>query len=905
MPERIDTIPDTDAEFREVVRKQFPDQAYRLQDGSIGFKESNKADYLLGSPDYPVASYRELIVDTVKNNLITIITAKTGTGKSTNVPQFLFEDGGFDRVIITQPRILAARELKAHVADDIAESLHDREHRIVGYQTAVEGDSSDENAIVYVTDGLQLMREIIHKGVQSNEVLVLDEFHERSSNMDALFALAVEYGIRVVIMSATLDAEAISKRYSKTTKHNVPIIEVLGVAHEVAESDADDLENEIVTAAKEVKNILVFLPGRNEITTVMSRIRRRVSSAYTLLELHGDQPPDKQRRVMGHYDGGKIIFSTSVGQTSITIPDIDVVIDCGFERTMILTDKGVEDLATQPASKASGEQRRGRVGRTKEGEYIRAPLRGFPVLPSDEDRAAYDTPEIQRMHVDELELKLMAFGRSILTLPFYDFPTKSEVDRASERLSHIDLFRKIGETAIEGYEVTEKGLLASKLPLDAHSARMVIESRKYGKEVELQMMAAAAVRQINGITHTAKGMENWRGMTKEMTSDIIAGIDFMVGALQRTEAEQEKRHIVRLRYEKALRAFEQLAKRRNLDMYDLKSPNDEQREQLLKSIIVGADEIFVLSGKSYVDSRLTRRQPVRSTVIREGAELLIGKPFDLEQVRRGMVKSHTLINSASVVTIEQLQKEIPNRLTTVIEKLFVSEQGIPRTVEAVYFDGKPTRHKIEGNASPSPELQRFIIEHILSNKSLGGKQSENIKEARRVIAELHKLQHKTTENLGIDYSLKHDVLERMLKETNYMGVTFNDFDPFIDLSIIEAIVPQEIRDEINNDAPDEITIHFQKRNVKLKVMYHNNNAYITTQPRYYSSIPFTIGSNHKVYVKPTQTHVDYISVGKARDRYSEEWAQPTRGQRRGIDTNDNQQPHRKDQHRGNIKLRLR
>ena len=880
---------DIETEFAEIVRKQFPEQAYVQADGTIGYRPAASDGYILGSPDYPVAAYREMIVDEVKDNLITIITARTGTGKSTNVPQYLFESG-FDRVVVTQPRILAARELKSHVASDIAESIHDREHKLAGYQTAMEGDSVDDNAILYVTDGLQLMREIMGQGIEKDQVLIIDEYHERSSTMDALLALAVKLGIRVVIMSATLDAEGISKHYEQVTGKPVPIIDIPGVMHEVVESDAPDLDNAIVEQAKKSKNILVFLPGRKEINMVKARMARRVPKSYTLLELDGDQPPDVQRRVMGEYEGGKIIFSTSVGQTSITIPDIDVVIDCGYERTMMLDDKGKDDLATQLASKATLEQRRGRVGRTKPGDYITAVLRGFPPLPPSGERASFDMPEIQRMQLQDLQLKLAAFGQSVLSLPFYDMPSQVEIDRSSERLERLQLFRKVGKTALEGYEITEMGRLASRLPLDAHSARMVIESRKYGPAVELQMMAAAAVAQLRGITHTAKGMENWRKLTEDKTSDVIAGIDYMVGALQRTESEQSSSHIVKTRYDKAFRAFEQLAKRRNLDIYDLKKPDDAQREALLRSIIAGASELYTLSGKSYVDLDQKRRRPVNSSIIAEGSRMLVGKSLGLQQVRRKVIKSNPLITAASAVDIEMLQEVIPERLTTVIDKLFVSEDGVPRTIEEVYFDGRPTKYKIEGDAKPSAELQKFIIEHIFSNKSLGGKQGENIKAARRAIVDMRYLQHKTTEDLGIDYSLRNDIIEKMLHVSDYRSVSFNDVDPFIDVEQIENIVPKEIRDEINAQAPDVITILDGKREVHLKVTYHSSNAYITTQPRFYMDIPYEIGNKHKVYVKPTDAHTDYLSLGKAQTAYKLGQTIPSRQARRGNEAEERQNP---------------
>lgn len=874
-PSNIDLQPD------ERRYKKFPDQAYVSTDGTVDFRPARDEEYMLGNPNFPIAAYRELILDTVRSNLITIITAETGAGKSTNIPQYLFE-GGFDRVIVTQPRILAARELKMHVADDIAQSLGDRDHELVGYQTAMEGDASEENGIVFETDGLRLMREINGQGIGENEVLVLDEFHERKSNMDALLALAVERSLRVVIASATLDADSISRHYEGVTQRPIPIIKVPGRTHEVTVSYARDLDDAVVSQAKQGKNIQVFLPGRKEINNVMSRMKRRVASSYTLLALHGDQSSSEQGRVMRSYEGGKIIFSTSVGQTSITISDIDVVIDSGFERSMTLDEYYKDVLATQPTSNASSDQRRGRVGRTKPGEYILAQPRYYPELPPAESRPAYDTPEIQQTQSAELQLKLATFGHSILSLPFYEKPSDEEIARSAEVLERLQFFRRsVGSAALNGYELTEMGKRAARLPLDPHAARMVIESRKYGPKVELQMMAAVAVAQRRGITHTARGMENWRKLTREEGSDIIAGIDFMMSALQRTEQEQEGAHIVTTRYDKALTTLEQLASRRNLNMHDLTAPDDIERELLLRSIAAGTDELYVLRGKSYIDQNGVRRRLVNSSVIAPGSRLLIGKSLDLQQVRGKTIKSNPLITDASSIDIATLRAVAPERVSTEIKRLFVDDEGMPRTIETVYFDGRPTHCEIEGEAVAGSELQRFIIERIFSEKSLAGIKGERIKEARRILAGFRRLQHKTTEDLGIEYSLQTSIIERLLRESNFQSVTFDDMDPFIDIDAINDIVPVEIRDEVNGQAPDTLTITVDRREITLKVTYHDSAAYITAQPAYYEAIPFTIGNNHKVYVKPTDRHAEYVSLGKARAAFDEERAQPTRQTRRG------------------------
>ena len=886
VPERIGSSVEIDIEFSEFIRKQFPEQAYLQSDGLVGFRPSIETEgYMLGNPEYPVAKYREMICDTVKDNLLTIITAKTGTGKSTNVPQYLFETGLYDRVVITQPRVIAARRLQEYVSENLTDSLNDPEHQLAGFRTAVEGNSSDENTILYVTDGLQLMHEISQNGIAKDQVLVIDEYHERSSNMDALVAIAVKYGIRTVIMSATLDAENISRHYAGAMNSEVPVIEVIGEQYAVEERESDDLYGEVVTMAKAGKNILVFLPGRKEINSAIGRLSKFVPDSYTLLALHGDQTPDEQQKAMDTYAGGKIIFSTAVGQTSITFDGIDCVIDCGYERTMILGEGGVRTLATQPSSRATSDQRKGRVGRMQEGDtYIRAQLPSLPSLPSISEQVAYDVPEIRRMHLDDLQLKLAAFGNSFDSLPFFQSPDEDEVIRTRERLVRLGMLKDLGRVALNGYEITSQGEKAARLALDVNSARMVLESRKYGPGVELMMMAATAVQQLNGITMTVKGMENWRSLTKETRSDMIANIDFMIGSMRRTEEERQGKNIVNLRYAKAMRAFMNLAEKRDLDVYDLQIPNAEQREQLLRCIVAGTDELFIAQGQMYRDYRGKKRQTLASTTLGQGSELMIGTPFNLQQARSKKIATHTLISAGTNVTMDMLRETIPERITTSIDSLYLDKDGTPRTEETVFFDGYPTKHRISGIAEAGPQLQKFIIDQIFSNNKIDSVLPPNITKARQSISEFKKLQHRTEEYLGVDYSVQQ-IIETMIKQTDYTSLSLEEIDPFIDQEAVSHIVPDDIRNEILDGSPDTVTITTQGRELEFEVTYFENKAHLTVPERYYELLPFTIGNAHRLSVRP-HSKAPYVGLENARDAYASANSRPSRDQRRGASAKD-------------------
>ncbi len=802
-------------------------------------------EYRLGNIDLPISQYRNEIVETIYKNQITIITSGTGTGKSTQVPQYLLESDFYDRIIMTQPRIVATREIQKYISSQIADSTEDRDHRLVGYSTAAESQTDKNNQIEIVTDGLQVMREIANNGIGDDDVLILDEFHERSVNMDLLLALALEKGIHIVIMSATLDAHKIAKHCSEATGEKVPVVEVPGMNHEVEEFEAEDGDQAIVDGAKAGKNILVFLPGRSEIASTMARVRKRVPKSYALLSLNGDQTPNEQSKVFANYPGGKIIFSTSVGQTSITIEDIDMVVDCGYERQMILDDKGKDTLAIQRSSRATMDQRRGRVGRTKPGEYCVANFRGLPQIVGLENSSSYDVPEIQRSRVDGLILKLAIGKLAVKSMKFLDMPSDIEIERATSRLEKIGLLTSIGEKALNAYSITRTGEFVAFNPLDTHLGKMIVEARKYGKEVELQMMAAASVQQLNGIVNTNKGMEKWRALSSVDDSDVISNIDFMFSSIVRDSGGREDSHILEFRFQKAFRNFEQLARRRNLDPYSLKQPSLEQHEQLKKCIITATDEVFVRSGNLYRDGDGKKRKLLNNTVVNKTSRVVIGSPFNLDQPQAsGKIVRRSLINAATAVDIDLLMQTIPERIKTTHESFRIDSNGNIRARENLTIDGVVLRTKIEKNPKPSVALHHFLVESAFSNNDI--KKSAlppKIAEAREIIVRYHKLQQRVAEDLGVEASVRR-VIEKTLREAAYNGRRLGDIDPFVDVDEVRDIIPKFIIDEILEHSPDVLAVEYKGGFHERPLMYESGDpvVYITIPHYMILNLPDSVGS---------------------------------------------------------------
>ena len=362
--------------------------------------------------DLPIADYRQQILDAVDANQVTILTAETGAGKSTQVPQFLAEDG-YVKVIVTQPRILAARNLSRRVREEWAIKTGQDPDKVIGYRTAHERDDDPGTSILYCTDGLQLVRELTGSGVSERQILVLDEVHEWNENMEVLVAWAKkrcqeDSHFKVLIMSATIETDNLAEYFSTTAVINVP-----GRSFEVKKRQGTDLIKEILDQIKyKQSNMLVFLPGKAEIETVANAIKAQAAERRVpVLPLHSQLDVEDQQKVFRSYDSGKVILSTNIAQTSITIDDVDVVIDSGLERRSEVRN-GVEGLFIAQISQADCLQRAGRAGRTKPGEYILAPLEDMPCRELAE-RNAYPVPEILRKHIDRLTLRLANVGIDI------------------------------------------------------------------------------------------------------------------------------------------------------------------------------------------------------------------------------------------------------------------------------------------------------------------------------------------------------------------------------------------------------------------------------------------------------------------------------------------------------------
>ena len=616
--------------------------------------------------DLPTREFASEIVNAVDENQVTILTAETGAGKSTQVPQYLAEHG-YSRIIVTQPRILAARNLTLRVREEWAERNLEDSNEIIGYRTAHERDDSGKSKILYCTDGLQLVRELTGIGTNPGQILVLDEVHEWNENMEVLVAWAKKRVLedpkfKVLVMSATFDVESLAEYFGGAAIFRIP-----GRHFEVKKRTGEDILSELfIQLETPGRNILTFLPGKSEIQDVSDAIIKKADKAgVPVIPLHSQLEMEEQQKAFGKYKNGKIILSTNIAQTSVTIDDIDMVIDSGLERRSEVRN-GVEGLFISQISQADCLQRAGRAGRTKPGEYILAAYDTMPCLPFEE-RPEYPTPEILRKHIDRLTLRLANIGIDIEMLDFYHDPSKTAIKRAKRTLVALGALTKTGE-------ITGIGREMERFPVQSNYARMLVEVGKYSAEVKAKLATIIAIAEIDGIVKSGTLYTGWRRFTSQTKSDLLAQYDVLL-AIESGQIDEEKYEDLGIIYKNVLKAREteeRLLRDLNVEKSGQKITKTEE-ESLMKSIVAGQiDQLWTLGDRRLYENIYNGdKREISSGSVVKSYNLIAATAFDLQiPTPSGELEVLHLIQGATAVKTDWLFELAPHMFKLGQTKIF-------------------------------------------------------------------------------------------------------------------------------------------------------------------------------------------------------------------------------------------
>lgn len=447
----------------------------------------------------PVADKKDDIKAAILQHQVVIVAGETGSGKTTQLPKICIEAGRGVAGTIghTQPRRLAARS----VCDRIAEELQCQVGQQIGYKIRFGDRTAAETHIKLMTDGILLAEIQQDRFLNQYDTIIIDEAHERSLNIDFLLGYLKQLlprrpDLKLIITSATIDPQRFSRHFS-----DAPVIEVSGrtypvevryrPASEAEDKDADPLQN-IFDAVAELYqeppgDILIFLNGEREIRDTADALEKLKLPHTEVLPLFARLSATEQNRIFQSHSGRRIVLSTNVAETSLTVPGIRYVIDPGTARLSRYSYRSkVQQLPIEAISQASANQRKGRCGRVAAGICIR--------LYSEEDfvsRPEFTDPEILRTNLASVIMQMLALGLGdIEAFPFLQKPDNRYINDGLKLLEELGAITS-QQGKKQALQLTELGQSLAKLPLDPRLARMVLAATKTGALAEVLVLVSA------------------------------------------------------------------------------------------------------------------------------------------------------------------------------------------------------------------------------------------------------------------------------------------------------------------------------------------------------------------------------------------------------------------------------
>lgn len=449
----------------------------------------------------PVSLKKDEIKAAIAKHQVVIVAGETGSGKTTQLPKICLELGRGVQGVIghTQPRRLAARS----VAQRLAEELQVELGQSVGFKVRFGDHTNPQTHVKLMTDGILLAEIQQDKYLNQYDTIIIDEAHERSLNIDFLLGyfkqlLPKRPDLKLIITSATIDVERFSKHFS-----GAPVLEVSGRTYpvevryrpmtELDDKDADQLQG-IFNAIEELYqekpgDILIFLNGEREIRDTADALEKLKLPHTEILPLFARLSAAEQNRIFQSHAGRRIILSTNVAETSLTVPGIRYVIDPGTARLSRYSYRAkVQQLPIEAISQASANQRLGRCGRVAAGICIR--------LYSEDDfkqRPEFTDPEILRTNLASVILQMLALGLGdIQQFPFLQKPDSRFINDGIKLLEELGALKSARR---DGLQLTELGKRLSRLPVDPRLARMVLAaSERHCLQEVLVIVAALSIQ---------------------------------------------------------------------------------------------------------------------------------------------------------------------------------------------------------------------------------------------------------------------------------------------------------------------------------------------------------------------------------------------------------------------------
>jgi len=718
----------------------------------------------------PIYDIESDIIARLKSDRRLILSAPTGSGKSTQVPQMLLRHGmlGHGQVVILQPRRLATRLLAARVAQELGVQLGQE----VGYQIRFENVTSAKTKIRFVTEGVLLRQMIDDPQLKGVSVLIFDEFHERHLYGDITLARALDLqeqqrpDLSIVVMSATLNAAELEKYLTERRSPDRPVatdklqqladpeIGVPGCSvlssegrvypveiNYAAQPSYNDKRPVWEQAAEAFSNyvqsggegdVLVFMPGGFEISQTLEAIRHAPGSkGFILLPLHGELEPRAQDAAVARYEQRKVVVATNVAETSLTIDGVRLVIDSGLARIPRYdANRGINTLLIDKISQANADQRAGRAGRTAPGVCMRLWSRD-----EHSHRPAQELPEIKRLDLAEVVLTLKAAGvEDLRKFRWLEKPDEISLTHAEELLTDLGALKVVAQTSRpcdSGAEdkpenhrrdacataITPIGRKMLAFPLHPRYARMLLAAQEFGCVHQACLVAALTqgrdllLRNVDKVT--AGFREDLLG--EKATSDfwiLMRAWNYAAQNQFRLDACRKLGiHAVTARQVgPLLEQFFRIAKSEGLDT----KPHEVKDEALQKCILIGfSDRVARRLDQGTLRCELVHNR--RGVLARESvvghSELIV--VAEVREVEGREV--NTILSLATAIDSAWLREFFPGDIESDLHVQFDAQQKRVVAAELLKFRGLALSAK-RIDPPPADAAARILTDEIIAGR---------------------------------------------------------------------------------------------------------------------------------------------------------------------------------------------
>lgn len=495
-----------------------PEKGYKEEHSykdHIGEEKVDRSEIRRQRRSLPIFATRPSLMKLIRDHNVLIIVGETGSGKTTQLTQYLHDEGysKYGMIGCTQPRRVAAMSVAKRVSDELGCKLGEE----VGYSIRFEDYSSSKTVIKYMTDGILLRESLSDPDLDNYSVIIMDEAHERSLNTDVLFGLLREVvsrrtDLKLIVTSATMDSSKFAQFFGNAPVYTIPG-RTFPVSIEWSKGVVEDYVKAAIKKSIEIHlgqpagDILVFMPGQEDIDVTCELIAEELKN---LDEISGDQPPlsilpiysqlssDLQAKIFQKSKDGirKCVVATNIAETSLTVDGIKYVVDSGYCKLKVYNPKiGMDALQVYPISQANANQRAGRAGRTGPGVCYR-------LYTDDQYRnemLSNTVPEIQRTNLANVVLLLKSLGvQDLLEFHFMDPPPQDNMINSMYQLWILGALDNVGNLTTLGRNMAE-------LPLDPAMSKMLLVSAEMGCSEE--MLTIVSMLSVPSIIYRPKGRE--------------------------------------------------------------------------------------------------------------------------------------------------------------------------------------------------------------------------------------------------------------------------------------------------------------------------------------------------------------------------------------------------------------